>query len=193
MKQRRDFIKKSIFGAGGLTIGAMGFNAKSYAAIVGANERLRVAVCGVNGRGKTHIREFSEHKDSEIVYLVDPDSHVLNERLQGLRDGSTPSNRAKGEKDVRRVLDRKEIDAISVATPNNWHSLMVVWAAQAGKHCYVEKPASHDVKEGRIALAAAQKYGIVVQHGTQRRSSDNWAKQIGEIKSRAIATGLLRL
>ncbi|WP_375584947.1 Gfo/Idh/MocA family protein [Cyclobacterium xiamenense] len=183
MTQRRDFIKKSIFGAGGLTIGAMGFNAKSYAAIMGANERLRIAVCGVNGRGKTHIREFSEHKDSEIVYLVDPDSHVLNERLQSLRDGSTPSNRAKGEKDVRRVLDSKEIDAISVATPNNWHSLMVVWAAQAGKHCYVEKPASHDVKEGRIALAAAQKYGIVVQHGTQRRSSDNWAKQIGEIKS----------
>ncbi|MDX1285302.1 MAG: Gfo/Idh/MocA family oxidoreductase, partial [Draconibacterium sp.] len=76
-----------------------------------------------------------------------------------------------------------EVDAISVATPNHWHSLMVIWAAQAKKHCYVEKPASHDIYEGRVALAAAEKYGIVVQHGTQRRSSENWAKQVSEIRS----------
>ncbi len=67
------------------------------------------------------------------------------------------------------MLDDPEIDAISVATPNSWHSLMVIWAAQAKKHCYVEKPASHDIYEGRVAVAAAEKYGIVVQHGTQRR------------------------
>ncbi|MEX2513959.1 MAG: Gfo/Idh/MocA family oxidoreductase [Cyclobacteriaceae bacterium] len=183
MKQRREFLKKSALGVTGLTIGAMGFSAKSYASIMGANDRFRIAVCGVNGRGKSHIQGFSENKEVEIVYLVDPDSHVLSQRIQALKDGETNSNRVKGEADVRRVLDDKGIDGISVATPNHWHSLMVVWAAQAGKHCYVEKPASHDVHEGRIALAAAEKYGIVVQHGTQRRSSDDWAKQIGDIKS----------
>lgn len=183
MKQRREFLKKSALGATGIAIGAMGFSAKSYASIMGANDRFRIAVCGVNGRGKTHIREFSERDDVEIVYLVDPDQQVLNSRIQSLKEGETHSNRVMGQADVRRVLDDKGIDAISVATPNNWHSLMVVWAAQAGKHCYVEKPASHDVHEGRIALAAAEKYGIVVQHGTQRRSSDSWAKQIGDIKS----------
>jgi len=183
MKERREFIKKSIFGASGLTIGAMSFNAKSYGSIMGANERFRMAVCGVNGRGKSHIGSFSELDNVEIVYLVDPDKDVLGQRVQSLRDGNTKSNRVKGESDVRRVLEQKDIDAISVATPNSWHSLMVVWAAQNGKHCYVEKPVSHDVHEGRIALAAAEKYGIVVQHGAQRRSSDSWRDQVSDIKS----------
>ena len=183
MTQRRDFIKKSVLGAAGITIGGMGFSAKSYASIIGANERFRIAVCGLNGRGKNHISGFDELDNMELAYLVDPDKKVLEERIGEVKENTANGKRVKGVADVRTVLDDKNIDAISVATPNHWHSLMVIWAAQANKHIYVEKPASHDIYEGRVALAAQQKYGIVVQHGTQRRSSDNWAKQVSDIRS----------
>jgi predicted dehydrogenase len=97
---------------------------------------------------------------------------VLDRTLAGLakKAGDTPLA-TRGERDFRRVLDDKSIDAISIATPNHWHSLMTIMGAQAGKHVYVEKPLSHDVAEGRIAVAAQRKYGVVVQHGTQRRSN----------------------
>jgi len=180
---RRQFIKKSAISAAGLTIGGMGLSAKSYASIIGANDRFRIAVCGVNGKGKSHINGLGGLDNVEIAYLVDPDRLVLENRVAEVRENVESSSRVKGVADVRRVLDDKNIDAISVATPNNWHSLMVIWAAQAGKHIYVEKPASHDVYEGRVALAAAEKYGIVVQHGTQRRSDPKWAQLIGEIRS----------
>ncbi|MDD4108439.1 MAG: Gfo/Idh/MocA family oxidoreductase [Prolixibacteraceae bacterium] len=184
MANRRDFLKKSVIGAAGITIGGMGFSSKSYASIIGANERFRVAVCGVNGRGTSHIKGYSDLGDAaEIVYLVDPDRLVLEKRIKGLKDAGGNGSRVKGEADVRRVLEDPDIDAISVATPNSWHSLMVIWAAQAGKHIYVEKPASHDVYEGRVALAASEKYGIVVQHGTQQRSSEQRARQVAEIRS----------
>jgi len=183
MTQRRDFIKKSIIGTAGITIGGMGLTAKSYASVLGANDRFRIAVCGVNGRGKSHIRGFDGQENVEVAYLVDPDSKILEERVNDLKQNGKNSNKVKGATDVRTVLDDKNIDAISCATPNHWHSLMVIWAAQAKKHCYVEKPASHDIYEGRVALAAAEKYGIVVQHGTQRRSEKGWARQVSDIRS----------
>lgn len=183
MSQRREFIKKSILGAAGITIGGMGLTARSYGSIIGANDRFRIAVCGVNGRGKSHISGFGGQDNVEIAYLVDPDRLVLESRVNELRDKGGLSAGVKGVADVRHVLDDPEIDAISVATPNSWHSLMVIWAAQAKKHCYVEKPASHDIYEGRVALAAAEKYGIVVQHGTQRRSEAGWARQVSDIRS----------
>lgn len=183
MTQRRDFIKKSILGSTGITMGAMGFSHKSYGLITGANDRFRMAVCGVNGRGKNHISGFGGLDNVEIAYLVDPDSQILQEQVNQLKGKGGLSSGVKGVTDVRRVLEDPNIDAISVATPNSWHSLMVIWAAQAKKHCYVEKPASHDIYEGRVALAAAEKYGIVVQHGTQRRSEEGWAKQVSDIRS----------
>ena len=184
MTQRRDFIKKSVLGTAGITMAGMGLSAKSYASIIGANDRFRIAVCGVNGRGKSHISGFSKQDNVEIVYLVDPDSLVLENRVKQLREQEEGiSNKVKGVADVRHVLDDKDVDAISVATPNSWHSQMVIWAAQSKKHCYVEKPASHDIYEGRVALAAAEKYGIVVQHGTQRRSDPKWARQVSDIRS----------
>jgi predicted dehydrogenase len=183
MTQRRDFIKKSMLGSAGIAIGGMGFSAKSYASILGANDRFRMAVCGVNGRGKSHIGGFGGIDNVEIAYLVEPDSHVLEARIAELRGKGGLSSNVKGVADVRRVLDDKDIDAISVATPNSWHSQIVIWAAQSKKHCYIEKPASHDIYEGRVALAAAEKYGIVVQHGTQRRSEPGWARQVSDIRS----------
>ena len=183
MTHRRDFLKKSALGTAGLSLGTMAMSAKSYASIMGANDRFRIAVCGVNGRGKNHINGFDELKNVEVAFLVDPDSEVLDKRVNDVKSTSKNSQSVKGVTDVRKVLEDKDVDAISCATPNHWHSLMVIWAAQAKKHCYVEKPASHDVYEGRVALAAAEKYGIVVQHGTQRRSSKDWARRVSEVRS----------
>lgn len=139
--------------------------------INGANDRLRIAVAGVNGRGGSHIGGWLEQDNVEIAYLIDPDQRVLSNRVKELTDRVDGQYPVQGVADIREVLDDDSVDAISIATPNHWHSLMTIWAAQAGKHVYVEKPMSHDVVEGRVATAAQERYGVVVQHGTQTRSS----------------------
>lgn len=149
---------------------------KASGNIVGANDRLRIAVVGLNGRGKAHIGGFSGQPNVEIAYLVDPDAKVLAKAMSEMDKKAEGKSTCQGVADLRKVLDDKSIDAISIATPNHWHSLMTIWGAQAGKHVYVEKPMSHDVHEGRIALEAQKKYGVVVQHGTQNRSD---AKRAG--------------
>ncbi len=176
---RRQFMKGAA-GAAGTAFLIAGAGGRQ---VFGANDRFRVAVCGVNGQGMSHVNDLAGRDDVEVAYLVDPDERVLENRVNQLRDAIDNRYEVRGVKDVRHVLDDPEIDAISVATPNHWHSLMVIWAAQAGKHCYVEKPASHDVYEGRVALAAADKYGVVIQHGTQQRSSEDRARQIAEIRA----------
>jgi predicted dehydrogenase len=143
---------------------------KASGNVVGANDRLRIAVAGVNGRGKSHISGWLSQKNVEIAYLIDPDQNVLDRALKDLERKTEGKFTCKGVKDVRTALEDKTLDAISIACPNHWHSLMTIWGAQAGKHVYVEKPMSHDVTEGRIAVEAQKKYGVVIQHGTQRRS-----------------------
>lgn len=143
---------------------------QSQGRVLGANDRVRVAVVGINGRGSGHIQGYLGQPNVEIAYLVDPDQGVLEKRLKDVETKSKGSQKPQGVADIRRVLEDKNVDAISVATPNHWHSLMTIWGAQAGKHVYVEKPLSHDIAEGRMAVEAQRKYGIVVQHGTQRRS-----------------------
>ncbi len=140
---------------------------KASGKIIGANDRLRIATAGLNGRGGSHIGGFSGQKNVEYAYLIDPDANVLSRRLKSVQG---KHKNCKGVADVRQALEDKTLDAISVATPNHWHSLITIWAAQAGKHVYVEKPMSHDVTEGRVAVAAQEKYGVVIQHGTQSRS-----------------------
>lgn len=149
---------------------------KASGNIVGANDRLRIAVVGVNGRGQSHIGGWLGQENVEIAYLVDPDQKVLGNALKGLAEKSGGRFKTEGAADLRKVLEDKNLDAISIATPNHWHSLMTIWGAQAGKHVYVEKPMSHDVYEGRVAVEAQKKYGVVVQHGTQNRSD---AKRAG--------------
>ncbi len=167
--RRRTFLKSALgtaATAATLTISS----SKAHARLLGANERLRIAVCGVRGQGRAHLRSYQNMNNVDVTWIVDPDRRLL----RGAPNTTT---------DVREALDDPNLDAISVATPNHWHSLMVIWAAEAGKHCYVEKPASHDVYEGRVALAAAKKYGVVVQHGTQQRSSQGRADMIKAIQS----------
>ncbi|MBL8810302.1 MAG: Gfo/Idh/MocA family oxidoreductase [Planctomycetaceae bacterium] len=162
---RRGFLKTSA--AGGLLL--MGTRASG--AIRGANERLRIAVAGLNGRGQSHISGWLEQPNVELAWLIDPDQKVLSSAVSALQSKLGSNFKAKATADVREALEDQSLDAISIATPNHWHSLMTIWAAQAGKHVYVEKPMSHDVAEGRVAVAAQRKYGVVIQHGTQSRSS----------------------
>ena len=169
INKRRHFLKSTLAaGIGPFISGGI-----AGAQIIGANNRLRLAVAGLNGRGKSHIDGFLGQKGVEIAYLIDPDKKVLARRMADLRkkvEGKGLPFTTKGISDVREALGDKNLDALSIATPNHWHSLMTIWAAQAGKHVYVEKPMSHDVSEGRICVEAQQKYGVVIQHGTQRRS-----------------------
>ena len=164
---RRRFLAVSTV-AGSLVIAGT----RASRAVTGANDRVRIAVLGCNGRGKAHLDGFGRVPGVEIAAVCDPDQRVLDRTLAGLarKAGDRPPA-TRGERDFRRILDDRTIDAISIATPNHWHSLMTILAAQAGKHVYVEKPLSHDVVEGRVAVAAQRKYGVVVQHGTQRRSN----------------------
>ena len=157
---RRGFLQTTSATAAAFAIGGT----KSSGNILGANDRIRIAVAGLHGRGRAHIGGWKGQKNVEIVSLIDPDENVLNKTLKGVSG-------AKGYSDVRKALDDKNLNAISVATPNHWHSLITIWAAQRGKHVYVEKPMSHDCAEGRIVVAAQKKYGVVIQHGTQSRSN----------------------
>jgi len=164
---RRNFLKSSLAaGTFSLVCGT-----KGQARIFGANNRIRIAVAGLNGRGKNHIKAWLDQDNVEIAYLIDPDKDLLAQRMEELKEQTEGKFTTKGITDFRHALDDRRVDAVSIAAPNHWHSLMTIWAAQAGKHVYVEKPLSHDVSEGRLAVEAQKKYGIVVQHGTQRRSS----------------------
>jgi predicted dehydrogenase len=162
---RRNFLKtagKTTAGLGALS----GITLLTHPEkIFGANDRVRVAICGLHGRGKDHISAYSHLSNVEIAALCDVDENVLRERASGV--GGNPQTYV----DVRKLLEDKSIDAISIATPNHWHSLMAIWACQAGKDVYVEKPCSHNLWEGRQLVRAAEKYNRIVQHGTQIRSA----------------------
>jgi predicted dehydrogenase len=135
----------------------------------GANDRLRVAVLGVNGRGKDHISGFMRQNNVSVATLCDPDEIVLRERASEFE--KKYEQKVHIEADLRKVYEDKDIDAVSIATPNHWHALAAIWACQAGKDVYVEKPACHNIFEGRKLVEAATKYNKIVQHGVQLRSS----------------------
>ena len=167
---RRSLLRGA--GAAALT-GAMGGGALSSAFAAPArrrspNEELRVAVVGVRGRGRNHIDGFRRIADVKVVALVDVDTAILAREAKRFEErGETVDTYV----DLREALERDDIDVISIASPNHWHALQAIWSCQAGKHVYCEKPVSHDVWEGAQIVAAARKYGRIVQTGTQSRSS----------------------
>ncbi|MDB5334859.1 MAG: putative dehydrogenase [Planctomycetaceae bacterium] len=177
---RREFVKQSALLAGStFAIGGT----KSSGNILGANESIRVACAGLNGRGASHVGAYAgmKSKGVEVTYLVDPDSRTFAARAKTIKEqsGVTPKEIA----DIREALDDKNVDVVSIATPNHWHALMTIWSCQAGKDVYVEKPCSHNVHEGRVAVEAARKFNRIVQHGTQNRSNPEKAKVMDVIKS----------
>ena len=174
---RRQFLKRSTTAALVLASPRIAFSADATSAARGPNDVIRVAVIGlgattavggVGGRGHQLIPRFREVPGVRIVALCDVDQAFLDREVQPFKDrGEAVATHV----DLRRVLDDKTIDAVVIATPNHWHALATVWACQAGKDVYVEKPFSHDIWEGRQMVAAARKYGRMVQVGTQNRSS----------------------
>ena len=168
MIKRRDFVTRS---AGVLaTTSAATRIGHGFSILQGRpNDTIRVAVVGVRGQGNSHIREYLRMENVEIAALCDIDNSVMARRADEIEKAS--GKRPKGYVDLRKLLEDKSIDAISVATPNHWHSLMGIWACQAGKDVYLEKPCSHTFWEGRKVVEAARKYNRIVQHGTNSRGS----------------------
>jgi predicted dehydrogenase len=158
---RRNFLKA---GAGAAALGLM-----RSERILGANNRVRLAVCGLRGRGMDHIKRFFQVPGVEIAAVCDIDENVIAARLADIEKMGLP--KPTRYTDVRKLLEDQSIDAISVATPNHWHSLMGIWACQAGKDSYVEKPCSHNWWEGKQLVAAAKRYNRIMQMGMQSRSS----------------------
>jgi len=167
---RREFLKKSAkTGAGLAALGGARIVSKPQR-ILGANERVRVAVVGLHGQGFSHVEEYAKLPGVEIAAVCDVDENVMNQRLAEMGKMGLP--KPETYIDIRKLLEDKTVDAVSIATPNHWHSLMGIWACQAGKDVYVEKPCSHNWWEGRQLHRAAQKYDRIVQHGTNCRSSE---------------------
>jgi predicted dehydrogenase len=160
---RRSFVKRSAGVAAAATL-AVGTPAN----VLGKNDEIQVAVIGFHGRGGTHIHEFSKIKGVRLAALCDVDETVLN---RGVSDQAKKNNKVFGEKDYRKLVESKDIDVVTTATPNHQHSLVTILAVQAGKDVYVEKPVCHEVWEGRQMVNAARKYKRIVQAGTQSRSS----------------------
>ncbi|MEM8865778.1 MAG: Gfo/Idh/MocA family oxidoreductase [Planctomycetota bacterium] len=134
-----------------------------------ANNTLRAAVLGVNGRGKRHVQALENMPGVDVAVLCDPDAELLGK--QSLEFERAYGRKVETEQDLRRVNDRDDIDLVCIATPNHWHALATIWACQAGKDVYLEKPGTHNLYEGRQMIAAAKKYNRIVQHGVQLRSN----------------------
>jgi len=185
---RRQFIGKSVTGAAGVALAPL---AGPTLGALGANERIRVAVAGINGRGHSHISAFAQAEGVEVAYLCDPDSRIFKDRIKLAQEKSRGRSNPRGVQDIRRILEDKTIDVISIATPNHWHSLMTIWACEAGKDVYVEKPMSHNIHEGRVAVETARRCKRIVQHGTQSRSDAKWARVAAVVRSGKL--GKLRI
>jgi predicted dehydrogenase len=175
---RRTFLKRT---AGAVLSTLTLAEADAAGRVLGANDKIRAGVAGINGRGRAHIDELSKQPGVEVAYLIDPDRSLFDSRRKQVRErgGSDPTC----VQDIRQALEDKDLDVISIATCNHWHALMTIWACQAGKDVYVEKPLSHNVFEGRKAVEAARAHGRIVQHGTQQRSSAGRAREIAAVQS----------
>ncbi len=176
---RRPFLKRTAAAGIGATFTIAG--TKASGRVIGANDTIRMGVAGIHGRGGAHINAFLGMKNVQVTHLIDPDSRLFKSRTELVKkkNGNTP----KCFQDIREALEDKNLDGVSIATTNHWHAPITVWACQAGKDVYVEKPCSHNVFEGRKAVEAARKYKCIVQHGTQRRSSGGIAKQVAAAAS----------
>lgn len=167
MVTRREFLDTLAVGATSLAVST---SAKSYSQILGSNDRLNFAIIGLNGRGYAHLASLKANKAAAcITHVCDVDATILRKFAAQTKEamGEAPA----AEKDFRNILQLKEVDAITIASPDHWHTPMALAALQAGKHVYVEKPCSHNPAEGALLVQAQQRYGKLVQMGTQQRSS----------------------
>ncbi len=182
MVTRREFLDTLAVGAAGMAIGS---TAKSYGQILGSNDRLNFAVIGLHSRAYAHLSALKANKDSaRIAYVCDVDTNTMK-KFAGDTErelGYAPAT----DQDFRHILQKKDVDAITIATPDHWHAPMAILGLQAGKHVYVEKPCSHNPGEGALLVAAQRKYGKLVQMGTQQRSSPHTIEIVDKIHNGLI-------
>lgn len=165
LSPRRAFLKHSSLAVSS----ALAVTSLAQPSLAGKREKLRVGVIGLGGQGKAHLRSYLENPDVEVAWICDVDS-------ERLKDAASLAANANTTGDLRRILDDATVQIVSIATPDHWHTPAALMALHAGKHVYVEKPCSHNVREGKMLVEAARKSGKLVQHGTQSRSAP-WIRQ----------------
>jgi predicted dehydrogenase len=182
MATRREFLDALAVSAATLAVGT---TAKSYSRILGSNDRLNFAVIGLNGRAYAHLSALKSNRSAaRVSHVCDVDENILRKFADRVQQemGETAAT----DKDFRRILERKDVDAITIATPDHWHAPMAIAALQAGKHVYVEKPCSHNPAEGEMLVRAQQKHQKLVQMGTQQRSSPHTIEIVEKIHAGVI-------
>ena len=186
---RRSFLKSSLLTTASLSLlPALGADkstkrkdrAPAASRATGSNSDIRFAVVGFGGRGQAHIQGLREVEGTRMVALCDVDSKILDREVKKYRD---LGEKIESYSDIRKLLENKDIDVVSFATPNHWHSLGAIWAIQAGKDVYVEKPVSHNVWEGRRVVEVARQLNRIVQTGTQSRSSSGMREGIEWVRA----------
>ena len=184
MGTRRDFIKKTTAGTAAMTMGSVVFPKMGYGNILGSNETINCAVIGVRSRAKAHIIAINAFANAKILYNCDVDDLIIEEHNTWCQNniGYVP----KVEKDFRKILEDKDVDAVFIATPEHWHAPMSIMAMEAGKHVYVEKPCSHNAHENTLLVEAQKKYNKKVQMGNQQRSASTSQMAIKEIREGII-------
>ncbi|MBI3860852.1 MAG: Gfo/Idh/MocA family oxidoreductase [Planctomycetia bacterium] len=185
---RRDFVEQALMAAiaalaSGSASQTLFADDKEPARTVGPNDKIRVATIGVNGQGGAHLGEWLKNPEVDLVAICDCDPAAYEKHAKRFKDLPHPP---RYEQDVRKLLEDKSIDAVSIATPNHWHALMAVWAMQHGKDVYVEKPCSHNVREGRVMTQWARKLGRMCQMGVQSRSNSGMRQTLEFIHSGKI-------
>jgi predicted dehydrogenase len=173
-------VERRFFLMGSLGIGSA-FASKGLAS---PNDTVRVACVGLRGQGKAHIAQYAGIPNVEVAALCDVDENILQQRLREFEEAGR--KRPATFTDFRKLLDDKSVDAVSLATPNHWHTLQTIWACQAGKDVYVEKPLSHNIFESRQIVAAARKYSRIVQHGTGNRSVETMREAVRKLREGVI-------
>jgi len=182
MATRREFLDALAVSAATLAVGT---TARSYRQILGSNDRLNFAVIGLNGRAYAHLSALKANRSAaRISHVCDVDGNILRKFADKVQQEMDET--AATEKDFRRILEQKDVDAVTIATPDHWHAPMAIAALQAGKHVYVEKPCSHNAAEGEMLLRAQQKYRKLVQMGTQQRSSPHTIEIVEKIHAGII-------
>ena len=187
MTTRREFLRQAVLGAAAISVGGLApglSTAASARKVKGANDRIRIGVVGVNSRGSALAQGFAKMEGAEVACICDVDSDALARCQAAVTrvTGTTPQ----GEKDLRKMLENKDIDAVAIATPDHWHAPAAILALQAGKHVYLEKPTAHNPAENEMLIRAAAKYGKKVQGGNQRRSWPNVIAAMEKLRSGAI-------
>ncbi len=185
-KLRRDFIKKAGLGTAALTLGGLapGLTPNSYGNVIGANETINFAVAGVHSRGLAHIDAILTLKNVNIAYICDVDSKVAEAAAAKVEKAT--GKKPKIFADIRKLLEEKDFEAISIATPDHWHAPMTILAVKTGKHVYVEKPVCHNIHEAELLIELSKKYKNVVQYGCQGRSGNQNAIGIKDMKDGLI-------